>query len=122
MEELDAGKLNDELIPPLVFGPVDEEGNRPDEVLGRSRSNPPSDSPLPPPPDLVLQSSMTESLREVGLGGSSRPSPQSRPERVPGLDAVKGLGGSSSSDEGYGRLRVKGLVADALTGWLSAGG
>ena len=118
--EPDVGKLNDELIDdPLEFETFDEEGNRPDEVRGRSRSYPSADdddSPFPAPPDrCVLQSSMTESLREVGRCGSSRPSAQSRPDRVPGRDEVRGLAGSlalllSSSDEGYGRFRLKELA------------
>jgi hypothetical protein len=116
--EPDEGKLNE----PLGFETFDEEGNRPDEVRGRSRSYPSAavvavaaaaadDDDSPFPDRFVLQSSMTESLREVGRCGSSKPSVQSRPDLVPGLDEVRGLAGSlSSSDEGYGRFRLNGLV------------
>jgi hypothetical protein len=79
LEEPDAEKLNG----PLEFETVDEEGNLPDEVRGRSLSYPSApaaeddDIPLLPPDRFVLQSSMTESLREVGRCDSSmRPSVQ----------------------------------------------
>jgi hypothetical protein len=66
--EADEGKLK-ELVGPLEAEPDAAEVNRPEEVRGRLSN--PSGNPFPPPPDCVLQSSMTESLRDVGLGGSS---------------------------------------------------
>ena len=109
--EGDAGKLNEDDGPfPEGLPPVDGAGNRPDDVLGRLSN--PSGSPLPPPPERVLQSSMTESRRDVGRGGSS-----SSPERVAGREET-GRGWSGDSSSGYGRFRV--LVDEKE--WPSEGG
>lgn len=110
--EGDAGKLNEDDGPfPVGLLPADGAGNRPDDVLGRLSN--PSGNPLPPPPERVLQSSMTESRRDVGRGCSS-----SSPERVAGREET-GRGCSAySSPSGYGRFRE--LVDEKE--WPSEGG